>query len=40
MSSGNRGVKFEEMWTKLLEGIERVYSFHQMPPADWMQLYT
>ena len=33
-------MKLDDVWAKLLEGIERIYQFHEMSAAAWMELYT
>lgn len=40
MTQNNRNPKFDDVWTKLLEGIEHIYQFHEMLAPAWMQLYT
>jgi hypothetical protein len=40
MAANNRNLAFDDVWRKLLEGIEHIYQFHEMTPAAWMQLYT
>lgn len=40
MANGKRTMKFDEVWGKLLEGIEHIYQFHAMSPVAWIQLYT
>jgi hypothetical protein len=40
MSQKNRHVKFDEVWGKLLDGIQHVYRFQSMQGPAWMLLYT
>jgi hypothetical protein len=39
-SQGNRNIKFDDVWSKLLEGIQHTYQFHEMSPGAWILLYT
>ena len=40
MSQANRHVKLDEVWAKLLDGINHVYQFQAMKKPAYMLLYT
>lgn len=40
MSHTNRHVKLDEVWAKLLDGINHVYRFQAMKKPAYMLLYT
>jgi hypothetical protein len=40
MSQEGNTLSFDDMWIRLLEGIEHVYQGQAMSAADYIELYT
>lgn len=38
--TSNKNMKLDDVWAKLLDGIERIYQLHEMSAPAWMELYT